>query len=178
MCFFISGIALAESQTTEKTDLFNSVLKSRVERYKKNLAQLAQNPMLIAAVKEANKKTAADHLSNTEWKALAEDDPQVYILNKNATGDMLAKFEKSRAFEKLNVRDAKGYLVAFSSANEKPLLYNAAERPPVMNGLKGIWSASEIKPDPTTKKMAIQIAAPILADGVIIGVVHSSVTAE
>lgn len=163
---------------SDKNDLFNSVLKSRVERYKKNLAQLAENPLLIAAVKAANKKSIEDHMSNSEWKALAEDDPKVLQLNKNETGEMLAKFEKSRAFEKLNVRDAKGYLVTFSSANEKPLVYNAAERPGFINGFKGLWSASEAKPDPTTNKMAIQIAAPIRSDGIIIGVVHSSVTAE
>lgn len=184
--FTASGNALAEVKITEikephaseKKETFSLALTSRVNRYKMNLAKLAENPLLIAAVKKANNKDVSDHMSNIEWKNLAESDPKVLQLNKNETGEMLSKFEKSRAFEKLNVRDAKGYLVAFSSTNEKPLVYNAADRPGVVNGLKGIWSASEIKPDPTTKKMAVQIAAPIMSDGKIIGVVHSSVTAE
>lgn len=183
---FVSGSALAENKIAEtkkpeasdNQELFNTVLKSRVSRYKKYLANLAANPLLVAVVREANKKSFSDHISNSEWKLLAEDDPKVLRLNKNETGEMLAKFEKSLAFEKLNVRDAKGYLAAFSSDNTKPLVYNAASRPGFENGLKGLWSASEIKPDPTTGKMAVQIAAPIMDEGKVIGVVHSSVTAE
>lgn len=184
--FIITNNVLAEvkatetkdPQTNEKKDAFSPALISRVNRYKVNLAKLAENPLLIAAVEKSNKKDISDHMNNIEWKNLAEDDPKVFQLSKNETGEMLSKFEKSRAFEKLNVRDANGYLVAFSSTNEKPLVYNAVDRPGFVNGLKGIWSASEIKPDPTTKKMAVQIAAPIMSDGKVIGVVHSSVTAE
>jgi hypothetical protein len=160
-----------------KNDVFTSVLDLRVSRYKKNLAQLAGNPVIIAVVKEANSKGYVGNMSNSQWLALADNDPIVLKLNKNETGELLAKFEQSRAFEKLNVRDAKGYLVAFSSSNSKPLVYNAAERPGFVNGLKGVWSASEIKPDPTTNKMAVQIAAPIMDGGKAIGVIHSSVTA-
>jgi len=169
---------LKGSDVQAKNDVFSSVLDSRVSRYKKNLAKLAENPAIIAAVKESNKKGYSGNMNNSQWTALAEDDPQVLKLNKNETGELLAKFEQSRAFEKLNVRDAKGYLVVFSSSNTKPLVYNAAERPGFVNGLRGVWSASEIKPDPTTKKMAVQIAAPIMDDGKAIGVIHSSVTAE
>jgi hypothetical protein len=161
-----------------KNDVFTPALESRVSRYKKNLAILAENPMLIAAVKESNKRGYTGNMSNSQWKSLAEDDPMVLKFNKNKAGELLAKFERARAFEKLNVRDAKGYLVVFSSSNSKPLVYNAAERPGFVNGLKGLWSASEIKPDPTTGKMAVQIAAPIMDDGKAIGVIHSSVTAE
>lgn len=179
--FIISAPVHAEAKepvAQANKDLFSTVLDSRVSRYKKNLAKLAENPLIIAVVKESNKKGYTGNISNSEWLALAEDDPKVLVLNKNETGEMLAKFEQSRAFEKLNVRDAKGYLVAFSSSNAKPLVYNAAERPGFVNGLKGVWSASEVKPDPTTRKMAVQIAAPVMDEGKVIGVIHSSVTAE
>ena len=137
-----------------------------------------ENPKLVAAVKEANSKGEKGKMSNDQWMALSEDDPAILSLNKNEAGELLALSEKSKALEKLNVRDAKGYLVVFSSNNSKPLVYNAADRPGFVNGLKGLWSASEIKPDPTTRKMAIQIAAPIMDAGKVIGVIHSSVTAE
>jgi hypothetical protein len=177
----LPALVYAEAKTPEASDskdLFASVLDSRVSRYKKSLAQLAEDPVIIAAVREYNKKGNAGNMNNSEWTALAEDDPKVLRLNKNETGEFLGKFEKSRAFEKLNVRDAKGNLVVFSSNSMKPLVYNAADRPGFMNGLKGVWSDSAIKPDPTTLKMAVQIAAPIKDEGKVIGVIHSSVTAE
>jgi hypothetical protein len=177
----MSGTVRAELKEPEehaKKDVFTAILDSRVNRYKKNLAVLATNPMIIAAVKDSNNRGDAGNMSNSQWVAMAEDDPKVLMLNKNDVGELLAKFEQSKAFEKLNVRDIKGFLVAFSSSNTKPLVYNAFDRPGFINGLKGVWSASETKPDPTTHKMAVQIATPVMDDGKIIGVIHSSVTAE
>ena len=153
-------------------------LQVRVERYKKNLAEWAASPLVISAVKESNKQGYISGMSNAQWGALPESDPYVIKMHQNALGEQIAKWEEDKAFEKLNVRNIKGYLAAYSSNNAKPLLFNNSGRPAFVNGLKGVWSASEVKPDPTTHNNAVQISAPILDKGQVIGVIHAAVLAE
>lgn len=117
-------------------------------------------------------------MSNSQWAALGETDPEVTRFKQNAAGRQIAVWEQDKAFEKLNIRDEKGYLAAFSSTNTKPLLYNNGARPPFVNGLKGVWSAAEVQPDPATRKKAVQISAPIMEGGKAIGVIHAAVLAE
>ncbi len=153
-------------------------LQLKVEKYKRKLVEWAADPDLIAAVIESNTKGRIEHLSNSHWAKLTIDDPIVTKLNHNGAAQKLTLWEEDKMLEKLNLRDKKGYLAAFASLTTKPLLYNAAARPPVMNGLKAPWSATEAKPDPTTKALSVQISAPVLYNGEIVGVLHSSVLAK
>jgi hypothetical protein len=117
-------------------------------------------------------------LSNAEWGKLPIDDPIVTKLNHNAAAKKLTQWEEDKYIEKLNLRDQKGYLAAFASLTIKPIIYNAAARPSIINGLKGVWSDNEAKPDPATHAMSVQISAPVLFNGVVVGVLHSSVLAK
>jgi hypothetical protein len=153
-------------------------LQAKVERYKQKLLVWAADQDIIDAAIESNTKGRIEHLSNAEWAKLSIDDPIVTKLNHNAAAKKLTKWEEDRLLEKLNLRDQKGYLAAFASHTIKPIIYNAAARPPIVNGLKGIWSANEVKPDPATKAMSVQISAPILFKGEVVGVLHSSVLAK
>lgn len=176
LSFFICVTVL--SSITAHADVISPLLQARVDRYKKNLVQWSAHPLVIAAAKESNSKGYTSRISNSEWASLSAKDPVVTSLNQNAVGKQIAKWEQDKAFEKLNVRDAKGYLAAFSSKKDKPLLYNNGGRPPFINGLKGAWSASEVQPDPTTHKKSVQISAPIMDEGKTIGVLHAAVLAE
>lgn len=153
-------------------------LQTKVEKYKKKLVEWAADSDLIDAVIVSNTKGRIEHLSNAQWAKLTIDDPIVARLNHNAAAKKLTQWEEDKMLEKLNLRDQKGYLAAFASPTTKPLLYNAAARPPVMNGLKAVWSAPEANPDPTTKAISVQISAPVMHNGEIVGVLHSSVLAK
>lgn len=171
------GVTILSSMAAH-ADVISPLLQARVDRYKKNLVQWSAHPLVIAAAQESNSKGYVVRISNSEWAALSEKDPVVTSLNQNTIGKQIAKWEQDKAFEKLYIRDKKGYIAAFSSKNEKPLLYNNSARPPFVNGLKGAWSAAEIQPDPTTHKKSVQISAPIMEDGQVIGVIQAAVLAE
>ena len=100
-------------------------------------------------------------------------------MNSSAAGKLVTKGEgEDKALNKLNLRDEKGNLAAFSSSSGKPLLYNNAARPPFKGGLAGAWTDKEIKPDPTTQKKSVQIAAPVLDGGKAAGVNHGAVEVQ
>lgn len=170
------GLSLFSSAAV--ADALSPAVQSRVEKYQKNLIEWAASPMVVAAVKEANSRGYVFGAGNVQWAKLGENDPVVTALNQNALGQQIAKWEEDKGFEKLNIRDKKGYLVAFSSNNSKPRLYNNSGRPAFVNGLKGVWSAPEAKPDPTTHKNSVQISAPIMDGNQAIGIIHAAVLAE
>lgn len=161
-----------------QADPISPAVQAKVDTYKKSLVEWAANPLIVSAVKESNSKGGIAGMSNSKWDELGDNDPVVAGLNQNAAAKQIAKWEESKAIEKLNLRDEKANLVAFSSHSGKPLLYNNASRPPFQNGLKGAWAANEVKPDPTTQKKTVQISAPVMDGGKTIGVLHSAVLAE
>jgi hypothetical protein len=153
-------------------------VQAKVDSFKKQLVEWAANPQVVAAAKESNAKGGIAGMNNAKWDELADTDATVTGLNQSAVGKQITKWEEGKGIEKLNLRDEKGNLVANSSSSGKPLLYNNSSRPPFQNGLKGAWAASEVKPDPTTQKKSVQIAAPVMDGGKAIGVLHSAVLAE
>jgi len=151
-------------------------VQAKVNVYKKKLVDWAANPAIVAAVKESNAKGGLiPGMGNAKWDDLADTDPAVKGLQTSAAGKLVSQWEQDKILDKLYVRDEKGNLVAGSN---KPLLYNNATRPPFQNGLKGVWAASEVKPDPTTQKKTVQIAAPVMDGGKAIGVLQSAVITD
>lgn len=151
-------------------------VQTTVDSYKKQLVEWAASPVAIAAAKESNAKGGIAGMTNAKWAELGGDDPAVKALQSGATAKQVGKWETySEELGKLNVRDEAGNLVAFGTAAAKPALYNNSDKPPYKNGMKGAWSDKEVKPDLTTKKNSVQIAAPILDGGKAIGLIHASV---
>lgn len=165
--------------TSVYADPISAEVQSKVDKYKKLLVEWAANPQVVAAVKDSNSKGGIAGMSNAKWDDLADTDAVITGLKQNAASQQISKWEgDNKTLDKLNLRDEKANLVAFSSNSGKPILYNNANRPPFQNGLKGAWSASEVKPDPTTQKKTVQISAPVMDGGKAIGVLHSAVSAE
>ena len=74
------------------------------------------------------------------------------------------------------LRDEKGNLVASST---KPLLFSIPARPAYLMAMKAqVWSATEIKPDPSTGIKSVQASAPVMDGGKVIGVIHTGITAD
>lgn len=153
-------------------------MQAKVDKYKEKLAKWAGDPVIVSAVKAANAKGPLPGMSNSKWIELGDKDPVVTAFQTSPAGKLVTQWEADKNLGKLNVRDDKGNLVAASSS-AKPLLYNNGTKPPFVNGIKGEpWAASQMKPDPTTQRNSVQIAAPVLDNGKPIGVIHSAVQVQ
>lgn len=149
---------------------------AKVEKAKQHLVQLAADPAVVTAVKEANSKGPGD-MSNGKWIGLGDTDPAVKATLATSISQQIAKWEKSdEGVNKIVLRDQKGNLVG---ASTRPLIFNNAKVPVFSNTIKGQpWSSSEIKPDTSTQIPSVHVAAPVLDGGKPIGVLHAGVTAK
>jgi hypothetical protein len=149
---------------------------AKVEKAKKRLVDLAADPTVVAAVRDAN---GHDHggMNNGKWIELADTDPAVKAIVTNKISQQIAKWEQADdTVNKILLRDQKGNLVAGST---RPLIFNNANRPVFANALKGqAWNAGEVKPDTTTQVPSVHVSAPVLDGGKAIGVLHAGVTAK
>ncbi len=163
----LTNVAQAEAITPD--------VQAKVEKYQKKLAEWAANPTIVAAIKEANAK-GPGAMNNGAWDDLKDEDPKVKSLQSSAAGKLLKTWEEDKGINKLFIRDEKGNLVASSN---KALLFNNASRPQFSNSAKGqVWAGNEMKPDPTTQIMSVQISVPIMDGGKAIGVMNSSVSSK
>lgn len=173
------GAVLAFSAVNDARADLPADVQGKVDGFKKKLTEWAGNAAVVAAVKDSNAKGGVAGMSNAKWDELADGDSIVKGLQSNEAGKNVTKWEGGdKELGKLNLRDEKGNLVAFSGASGKPLLYNNASRAPFKNGLNGAWNDKEVKPDPTTQKKSVQIAAPVMDGGKAIGVIHGAVQVE
>lgn len=151
-------------------------VQARVEKAKQRLVELAADPVLVAAVREANAQGATG-LTNGKWVDLGDADPAVKAILGNKISAQIATWEKAETtVNKLIVRDQKGNLVG---ASVRPLIYNNSSRPVFANPIKGqVWAAGEVKPDTTTQIPSVHVAAPVIDGGQTIGVLHAAATAK
>lgn len=151
-------------------------VEAKVDKAKKRLVELAADPGVIAATREANAQ-AGGAMNNGKWIELGDADPAVKRLLASPMSLQIAKWEQADAsVNKLILRDQKGNLVA---ASVRPLIYNNANRPVFANPIKGVaWAAGEIKPDTTTQIPSVHVAAPVMDGGKPIGVLQAGVSAR
>lgn len=170
----IAACVLASTSLVAQAEV-PAALQPKIEKYKKQLVEWAATPAIVAAVREANAKGTGG-MNNATWNDLDEKAPAVVATMSGPVAAMVIKWEQDKNINKLFVRDQKGNVVVGSA---KTLLFNAASRPSVANALKGsVWNENAVKPDPTTQVKGVQVSAPVLDGGVVIGVIHTSVTAE
>jgi hypothetical protein len=170
-----AGLALASFSATA-ADALPAPLQAKVDKYKQKLVEWAANPVVVAAVKEANAKPNAIGMSNSKWLEVDDKSPVATAFTTSKAGALVTKWEEDPSINKLVLRDEKGNLVA---ASTKPLLFNNAVRPVYINAMKGhAWAASAIAPDPTTQVKSVQASAPVLDGGKVIGVLHTGITSE
>jgi hypothetical protein len=149
---------------------------AKVEKAKKRLVELAADPGVVAAVREAN-TNGPGGMTNGKWIGLSDSDPAVKNVLSNKISVQIAKWEQGDdTLNKIVLRDEKGFLVG---ASTRPLIFNNVKVPVFSNAIKGQpWSASEIKPDTSTQIPSVHVAAPVLDGGKPIGVLHAGVTAK
>jgi hypothetical protein len=151
-------------------------VQAKVDKAKKHLVELASNPVVVAAVREANGHDAGG-MNNGKWIELADTDPFVKNILTSKVSAQIAKWEQADdTVNKILLRDQKGNLIG---ASVRPLIYNNANRPVFSNPIKGEpWAANEIKPDTSTQIPSVHVAAPVMDGGKPIGVMHAAVTAK
>jgi hypothetical protein len=151
-------------------------VQAKVEKAKKRLIDLAADPVVVAAVRDANGHDAGG-MNNGKWIELTDTDAAVKATLSSKVSLQIAKWEQADdTVNKIVLRDQKGNLVG---ASVRPLIYNNANRPVFANAIKGqAWSAGEIKPDTSTQIPSVHVAAPVLDGGKTIGVLHAGVTAK
>lgn len=151
-------------------------VQAKVEKAKKRLIDLAADPTVVAAVRDANAHDAGG-MNNGKWIELGDTDPAVKATLASKVSLQIAKWEQADdTVNKIVLRDQKGNLVG---ASVRPLIFNNANRPVFANTIKGqAWAASEIKPDTSTQIPSVHVAAPVIDGGKPIGVLHAGVTAK
>lgn len=167
-------LVFSVSLTTAFAGGLDATTQAKVDKYKKQLADWAQDPAVIAAVEQANKNS--NSMSNDSWKALKPQDTKVMSYQESAAGKKLTSWNSDKSLGKLFLRDKKGNLVAGS---KKPAIFNIADRPAFSKAMNGKgWNASKVKPDPTTKLSSVQVSYPVISNGANIGVIHTAVIVE
>jgi hypothetical protein len=171
-----SSVALACMVAPARADELPADVQAKVEKAKKRLIELAADPLVVAAVRDSNGQDAGG-MNNGKWIDLGDADPAIKATLASKVSLHIVKWEKADdTVNKIVLRDQKGNLVG---ASVRPLIFNNANRPVFSSTIKGQpWSASEIKPDPTTQVPSVHVAAPVMDGGKAIGVVHAGVTAK
>ncbi|HSI50625.1 MAG TPA: hypothetical protein VLA61_20340 [Ideonella sp.] len=171
----ISSLTLASTLPAFGNELPAEV-QAKVEKAKKRLVELAANPTVVAAAREANGHDGAG-MTNGKWVDLTDADPVIKSLLASKVSVQIAKWEtEDDTVNKLVLRDQKGNLIG---ASIRPLIYNNASRPVFANPIKGqVWAANEIKPDTSTQIPSVHVAAPVMDGGKAIGVLQAGVTAK
>jgi hypothetical protein len=172
----ISATTLACLTAPARAGELPSEVAVKVEKAKKRLTELAADPAVLAAVREANGHDTGG-MNNGKWIELSDADPAVKTTLTSKVSQQIAKWEQADdTVNKIVLRDQKGNLVG---ASTRPLIFNNANRPVFANAIKGqAWAAGEIKPDTSTQIPSVHVAAPVLDGGKPIGVLHAGVTAK
>jgi hypothetical protein len=178
-CLFAGVALLAAVSLPVSAGPINDKMQKKIEVYKKQTVAWAADPLLVGAVKDANAKGPIAGMGNAKWKELKETDPVVSAFVTNAAGKQLTKWmdADAKGINKIVLSGAKSQRVAFTSM---PAIYLGKGKPNFdtsMNDAK-VWQQDESKPDPSTNINTVQISAPVMDGGKVIGVLLVSLTAD
>ncbi len=164
------ALALGGASPARAADVMPK-MQPRIDAYKKQAVAWAADPLIVKAVKESNAKGPIPMMGNAKWRDLKENDPVVKELVDNAAGQLMVKWMNADAkgINKIVLSGDKSHRVAFTSM---PAIYIGKGRPNFdvsMNDGK-VWQQGESKPDPSTNIDSVQISAPVMDGGKVIGV--------
>lgn len=154
-------------------------MQPRIDTYKKQTAAWAADPVIVKAVKDSNAKGPIPMMGNAKWRELKEDDPIVKALVDNAAGQLMTKWlnADAKGINKIVLTGDKSHRVAFTSM---PAVYLGKGKPNFDTSfIDGkVWQQGETKPDPSTNIESVQISAPVMDGGKVIGVLLVALTAS
>lgn len=144
-------------------------VQAELDREKAVVAKWAADPVIVKAVEEQNRKGPIAGMDNAKWKRTMRSDPVVKQFQNNAAGRFLrAKMRESNgAVTEAFLNGAKGEKVAFAEKTTSYIHTGAAKHDvPFHTGR--LWQG---KPefDESSQTYAIQVSAPVVANGHSIG---------
>lgn len=145
-----------------------AVLQAKVAAKLTEIKTWAANPVLVEAVVAQNAALPAEYAAMTQerWKALPALDPFVLQFSYNPTGLFLESIQRPWVGEAF-VNDARGNKVAFLS---KPTTWCHAGKAKHDVPIGGSDWQGPLELDESTGLSEIQIAVPVLKEGVPVGV--------
>jgi hypothetical protein len=151
-------------------------VQTELDKQKAALVKWAADPVIVAAVTEQNGKGPLAGMDNAKWKTIRRSDPIVQAMVKSQAGEFLKKkIETSGgALDKAFLSAAQGEKVAFA---EKTISYvhKGQEKFDVPMSTGKPWQMSKEWFDESLQGYAIQVAAPVMDGGKVIGVIVASV---
>ena len=151
-------------------------VQAELDRLKQTLAKQAADPIIVQAVKEQNAKGPIPGMDNTKWKTVRRSDPIVQALIHNPAGESLKKMiaASGDTLDKAFLNGAQGEKVAFA---EKTIsyLHKGQEKFDVPMSTGKPWQMSKQWFDESLQGYALQVAAPVMDGGKVIGVLVASV---
>lgn len=151
-------------------------MQKKIDEYKKQAAVWAADPVIVAAVKEANIAGPIPGMGNAKWREIKDSDPSIQAFEHNAAGKKLTQWlnADSKGINKIVLSGNKSQRVAFTSM---PAIYIGKGKPNFDEAFEGkLWQQGETKADPSTNIESVQIAAPVKDGSQVIGVLLVSLT--
>lgn len=144
-------------------------VQAELDREKAVVAGWAADPIVVKAVQEANRQGPIPGMDNAKWKGMRRSDPVVKQFQTNSAGRFLtAKLRESNGTDtEAFLNGSKGQKVAFVEKTTSYIHAGAAKHDvPLTTGRP--WQG---KPefDESTQTYAIQVSAPVVANGAPIG---------
>ncbi|MFT3869659.1 MAG: hypothetical protein QM715_14480 [Nibricoccus sp.] len=141
--------------------------RAKIDEWIDTAKKIAAEPSLVKAVAAQNHQLAVEYadMSQVKWAALADLDPLVTALSKNAAAKTL-KAHKVAGLAELFVSDNQGRKVAFLS---KPTNWSHEGKAKHEQPMAGkVWEG-RVEYDQSTRRVQVQIAVPVLQEGKPIG---------
>lgn len=151
-------------------------VQAEIDRQKAAVVAWAADPVIVGAVREQNGRGPIAGMDNAKWKTIRRSDPVVQALASTPAALLLKKrLEASGgALDKAFLSAAHGEKVAFA---EKTIsyLHKGQEKfdAPMATGRP--WQMAKPWFDESLQGYAIQVAAPVMEGGKVIGVLVASV---
>lgn len=163
LSFLLSAFLFSSVQAQDLTPAQSAALTKQVEVVK----QLAADPKIVEAVKNANANPSADYkdMNQDKWKELPVLDPKVRAFSKNAAAEVL-KSKKNEMITEAFVNAADGTKVAYLS---KPSNWSHKGKPKHDEPMTGKTWQGKVEMDESTGTQSIQVAVPVLDAGKAIG---------
>jgi len=150
--------------------------QAEIDRQKAAVVSWAAHPVVVAAVRDQNSRGPIAGMDNAKWKSVLRSDPIVQRLATSPAARFLqARIEGSGGgLDKAFINAAQGEKVAFA---EKTIsyLHKGQEKfdAPMATGRP--WQMAQPWFDESLQGYAIQVAAPVIDGGKVVGVVVASV---
>ena len=170
-----SLVLLATAAPVAALDLTPAV-QAELDRLKQTAAEWAADPLIVGAVKAQNGKGPVAGMDNAKWKSIRRSDPTIQAFVQSPAGQFLkAKIQASSGtLDKAFLNAAQGEKVAFA---EKTIsyLHKGQEKFDVPMSTGKPWQMSKQWFDESLQGFALQVSAPVMDGGKVIGVLVASV---